>query len=358
MLVASENEALAIMQAAQQFVQMGKYEKASKLFEHAFLMQPRHPDILTEYGLFTEKVRGDVVKANLMYCAALIYNPEHSLAIFHRGRTQPLVQEADAEMLRVLDHDQRRFLRIPRNNRALIRAMREAYFSHIYHTVAIEGNTMSLVQTRSLLETRLAIGGKSLIEHNEILGMDAALKYVNVSLVNRIGLLTVEDILEIHRRVYGFVDPVGAGHFRRHQVFVGDFEPTPEMAALIDWLNLDTTMRIHPVELAALLHYKFVVIHPFVDGNGRTARLLMNLVLMQAGFPPVIIRVEDRLKYYETLKIGNSGDIRPFIRFIAEATKRTLGEYLTEVDEDSSDGTLANSKHGRFVDDGRTILVN
>lgn len=66
--------------------------------------------------------------------------------------------------------------------------------------------------------------------------------------------------------------------------------------------------------MAAIAHYKFVYIHPFIDGNGRTGRLLMNLLLMQAGFPPVIIRVEDRPAYYEALKGANEGDLRPFIR--------------------------------------------
>jgi Fic family protein len=82
------------------------------------------------------------------------------------------------------------------------------------------------------------------------------------------------------------------------------------------------------VELAALAHYKLVYVHPFVDGNGRTARLLMNFILMQAGFPPVIIPVEERGRYYVTLQNANEGDLRPFIRFIAEQTDKTLESFL------------------------------
>ncbi len=117
-------------------------------------------------------------------------------------------------------------------------------------------------------------------------------------------------------------------------MYVGGFTPVDvemiqvEMEEFIEWINSESALRIHPVELAALAHYKFVYIHPFIDGNGRTARLLMNLILMQAGFPPVIIRVEDRLEYYETLSAANEGDLRPFIRFIAAATDRTLDGYL------------------------------
>lgn len=82
------------------------------------------------------------------------------------------------------------------------------------------------------------------------------------------------------------------------------------MDEFTDWLALDTTQSVHPVELAALVHYKFIIIHPFIDGNGRTARILMNLILMRAGFPPVIIKLEERARYYETLKMANDGDLR------------------------------------------------
>lgn len=153
------------------------------------------------------------------------------------------------------------------------------------------------------------------------------------------------------------------------------------MHEFVDWLNDDSTIQLHPVELAALAHYKFVYIHPFIDGNGRTSRLLMNLILMQArgaffhlveklwkqkhkfehfiascnsydthwvtlkfafqaGFPPVTIRMEDRLAYYERLQAANEGDLRPFIRFIAEATDRTLQQYINAV-------TVLNTSGGR-----------
>lgn len=88
------------------------------------------------------------------------------------------------------------------------------------------------------------------------------------------------------------------------------------MLELVDWINYDEAATMHPIELAALAHWKLVFIHPFYDGNGRTARLLMNLLLMRAGLPPAIIRKEDRHFYYETIKTANMGDVRPFIRFI------------------------------------------
>ena len=107
---------------------------------------------------------------------------------------------------------------------------------------------------------------------------------------------------------------------RRTQVYVGDYiPPHPShiellMHKFIDWLNSPENRDLHPIRFAALAHYKLVYIHPFVDGNGRTSRLLMNLILMQSGYPPVIIRKQDRLKYYQFLETANEGDIRPFVR--------------------------------------------
>ena len=122
--------------------------------------------------------------------------------------------------------------------------------------------------------------------------------------------------------------------FRRTQVYVGDHIPPAAdyidqlMQRFLLWLNSNEAMTMHPVRLAALAHYKLVYIHPFVDGNGRTSRLLMNLILMQHGFPPVIIRKQDRLQYYQLLVTANDGDVRPFVRFIAKCTERTLDAYL------------------------------
>merc|ERR1711997_721978 len=148
-------------------------------------------------------------------------------------------------------------------------------------------------------------------------------------------------IVEIHRRVIGYSDPLEAGMFRRTQVFVGDHIPPHAdhievlMKSFVSWLNSPEAIGMHPVRLAALAHYKLVYIHPFVDGNGRTSRLLMNLILMQHGFPPVIIRKQDRLQYYQHLVTANEGDIRPFVRFIAKCTERTLDAYIWSTKDNS-----------------------
>ncbi|VIO92764.1 Uncharacterized protein BM_BM9267 [Brugia malayi] len=179
----------------------------------------------------------------------------------------------------------------------------------------------------------MAVAGKSIMEHNEILGMDAALKFINQS-VAYVSYFTLQDILDIHSHVLGFVDPEVAGVFRKSQVFVSSFTTVPanmvpgEMEEMVKWLNEEDSLLLDPIERAAIAHYKLVSIHPFIDGNGRTARLLMNLILMQSGFPPVIIPVEARSDYYDTLNAANRGNLRPFIRFIGRQTDATLQLYI------------------------------
>ncbi|VIO87582.1 Uncharacterized protein BM_BM17241 [Brugia malayi] len=329
----TEKEAFAALKAAIQSRTQGNMEKAELIIQHALALAPHHPDILTEYGLVVEMGRKNVVEAEELYSRALSYNPHHPEALIRRARTLPIVEEIDREMLKKLHEKRSYFSRIPKTNMALRKAMKESYFLHIYHTVAIEGNTMSLGQTRSILETRMAVAGKSIMEHNEILGMDAALKFINQS-VAYVSYFTLQDILDIHSHVLGFVDPEVAGVFRKSQVFVSSFTPVPanmvpgEMEEMVKWLNEEDSLLLDPIERAAIAHYKLVSIHPFIDGNGRTARLLMNLILMQSGFPPVIIPVEARSDYYDTLNAANRGNLRPFIRFIARQTDATLQLYI------------------------------
>merc|ERR1719317_990412 len=149
------------------------------------------------------------------------------VAVAARKRTASKVEIIDDQVLQRIDKKKLQFLDIRADSAALKRAKKEAYFQYIYHTVGIDGNTMNLAQTRSILETKLAVAGKSIMEHNEILGMDSALKYINNTLVDKIGDITLHDILEMHKRVIGNVDPVEAGLFRRTQVYVGDHVPPP-----------------------------------------------------------------------------------------------------------------------------------
>ncbi|XP_048370237.1 protein adenylyltransferase FICD [Sphaerodactylus townsendi] len=352
-------EARAALNQALEMKRQGKREKAHKLFSHALKMDPDYVDALTEFGLFSEEEK-DIIQADYLYSKALTISPHNEKALINRDRTLPLVEEIDQRYFSIIDSKVQKVMSIPKGNSALRRVMEESYYHHIYHTVAIEGNTLTLSEIRHIIETRYAVPGKSLVEQNEVIGMHAAMKYVNTTLVSRIGSVTLSDILEIHRRVLGYVDPVEAGRFRTTQVFVGHHLPPhprdveKQMLEFVQWINSEDAMSLHPVEFAALAHYKLVYIHPFVDGNGRTSRLLMNLILMQAGYPPITIRKEQRAEYYHVLEVANEGDVRPFIRFIAKCTETTLDMLLIATTEYSVGLPEA---HGGSTDCKQTIPV-
>jgi fido (protein-threonine AMPylation protein) len=290
-------EAEINLRAALELKNQGKYDKAFKVFQHSLSLAPTNPKVLTEFGLFLEE--RDIITADQYYFKAISFDPNYERALERRQRTAAVVQSIDEERLKRLDDKRDLLSEVDPFGSAMRRAIKEAYILHIYHSVGIEGNSMTLAETRSVLETHMAVSGRSVEEHNEILGMDSAMKYINASLVKR-DFISLTDILEIHKRVLGHVDPVEGGMFRRTQVYVGNhIPPKPEklnvlMEELMDWLNSEYTAHLHPVKQAAIAHYKLVHIHPFTDGNGRTSRLLMNTILMKYGYPPIVIQKQQR----------------------------------------------------------------
>ncbi|XP_017117138.1 protein adenylyltransferase Fic isoform X2 [Drosophila elegans] len=179
------NEALGALRLAHEMYLAGKDEKAARLFKHALALAPRHPEVLLRYGEFLEHNQRNIVLADQYYFQALTINPSNLEALANRRRTADVVQNLDERRLESLDFKRNALSAIHESKPALRRAKKEAYFQHIYHSVGIEGNTMTLAQTRSILETRMAVDGKSIDEHNEILGMDLAMKYINASLVQK-----------------------------------------------------------------------------------------------------------------------------------------------------------------------------
>ncbi|HDR8983196.1 Fic family protein [Burkholderia vietnamiensis] len=202
-----------------------------------------------------------------------------------------------------------------------------------YHSNAIEGNTLTLRETKVVLEG-ITVGGKSLREHFEATNHRDAIVYVE-DIVSKAEALSEWQIRNIHSLVLKGIDAEEAGRYRRENVVIAGASTTPpdfmhlpaEMAALIDWYEAADDR--HPVERAAELHTRFVKIHPFIDGNGRTGRLLLNFELMKAGYPPAIIRKEDRLAYYDSLdKACVSGDYGDITRLVAESAQRSIDTYI------------------------------
>lgn len=187
-------EAMGALRLAQEMYMTGKDDKAARLFEHALALAPKHPEVLLRYGEFLEHNQRNIVLADQYYFQALSISPSNSEALANRQRTADVVQTLDERRLLSLDEKRDALSAIHEANSALRRAKKEAYFQHIYHSVGIEGNTMTLAQTRSVLETRMAVDGKSIDEHNEILGMDLAMKYINASLVQKYELMILPNL--------------------------------------------------------------------------------------------------------------------------------------------------------------------
>ncbi len=216
-----------------------------------------------------------------------------------------------------------------------------------YTSNAIEGNTLGRRETALVIEKGLAIGGKSLLEHMEAVNHARALDWVKGQVKRRPHSLTEEDILHIHYLIMKGIDDLNAGRYRVTPVRISGSAvvlPNPRkvtdlMNGLAKWLKLATDM--HPVELAAEAHYRLVTIHPFTDGNGRTARLLMNMILLMSGYPAAIIRSRDRLAYINSLERAQLGGPKDaYMKIIARAVNRSLDIYLKAIKgkTDTGDG--------------------
>lgn len=201
-----------------------------------------------------------------------------------------------------------------------------------YNSNAIEGNTLSLRETRLVLEAGLTVGGKSLREHLEVVNHREAIGYVE-SLAGGEEWITPLHVRRIHALVLAGMDE-GAGRYRETAVGIAgaSFEPAGpwEAPSLMDgWARwIEGSRRVHPVERAALAHHRLAAIHPFADGNGRTARLVMNLLLMRSGYPPTVIQRANRRQYYAVLGRADEGDEAPLADFVARAVERGLTLYL------------------------------
>ncbi|MEK7673438.1 MAG: Fic family protein [Patescibacteria group bacterium] len=205
-----------------------------------------------------------------------------------------------------------------------------------YNSNAIEGNTLTLKETYWVIQQGITVKGKSLKDHLEAKNHKEALDF----LYELIGHGTNQTISEhlirsLHALVIQDIDKTIAGKYREVDVFITGTDHKPpsaldvpfKMRELIEWAR-SNYKKINIIEFATIFHHKFVHIHPFQDGNGRTGRLLMNIFLMQAGFPMTIIQVNDRQKYYRVLQEADNGNYKNLCRFIAQAILRSLNIYL------------------------------
>ena len=258
---------------------------------------------------------------------------------------------------------QKKYSQADENNRKLsayrplppetLKSLREYYRVGLTYTSnALEGNSLTESETKVVIEDGLTIEGKPLRDHYEAVGHAKAYDYI-YNITEKEGL-SEEDILSLHRLFYQQIDAEKAGHYRTVKVYISGSRyavaavskiPT-EMQKLVKWYN-ENEKKLHPVELAATLHQRFVFIHPFVDGNGRVARLLMNLALLRNGYTIAIIPAILRHEYIYSLETAHT---RPevFTDFIADrmiATQLDLLRLMREEGDTVNDTVNDTVKH-------------
>lgn len=207
-----------------------------------------------------------------------------------------------------------------------------------YNSNGIEGNTLTLNETYWVFQEGMTVSGKSLKEHLEVKDHKKALEKLYRLVESPTDIDFTEKLIkDLHHTVIELSEDYEDYEYRSTDVFIGGSDHQPpvpsevqkQMKALIRWVREEARQSdIHPMEFAALFHHRFVHIHPFLDGNGRTARLLMNLFLMREGYPLVIILKNDRQKYYRVLRQADSGRYKGLVQFFGQATLRSLNLYL------------------------------
>ncbi len=207
----------------------------------------------------------------------------------------------------------------------------------LYESNRIEGNTLTLRETQLVVNEGITISGKSMREHLEAINHKEAILFVE-DIISKHIEFSAYTLKQIHALVLHGIDRENTGHYRRLPVMIAGSKHLPPQPYLLQTLMDDYFLfydahkdKLHTVVLAAQMHERLVNIHPFIDGNGRTSRLIMNLILLQAGFPLAIIGgdYESRMAYYEALEnVQDQQDKLSFILFIAEKVLVALDRYI------------------------------
>lgn len=226
-------------------------------------------------------------------------------------------------------------------NAAQVQNLQEAWDTeYTYESNRIEGNTLTLQETSLVINDGITIGGKSMREHLEVINHKEAINHIR-ELADKNTALNEYVLNSIHSLVLMGIDRENAGQYRRVPVTISGAKHVPPQPFMVPKLMEDYFLfyeankdTLHPVQLAADLHEKLVTIHPWIDGNGRTSRLVMNLTLLRHGFPIANISGEmsERLSYYSSLESAQvDNDSADFYRLIAKVVKKSLFAYLQMV---------------------------
>ena len=218
------------------------------------------------------------------------------------------------------------------------RISRALELEYTFESNRIEGNTLTLRETDLVINEGQTISGKSMREHLEAINHNEAIAYIK-QLIERNFPFNERELLSVHNLILRGIIPEDAGRYRRVQVMIkgsSHMPPQPfmvpkEMEDYFIWYD-ESKNKLHPIILAAEMHERLVTIHPFIDGNGRTSRLVMNLILLQNGYAIANIKgdYDTRMRYYQALETAKtSNNNEDFLLFIAQVEKECLERYLS-----------------------------
>lgn len=222
----------------------------------------------------------------------------------------------------------------PFNKLQLEKLKEEFIVEYVHNSTAIEGNTLTLNETKLVLDEGITIGGKSLREHLDVTNQKEAVKWIE-DFIKKKKIIDEPDILMLHRITLKGISDYWAGKYKTSQnrIIGSKSKTTKPYKVKEEILNLTYVINNNPkkyniIELASFAHHEIARIHPFVDGNGRTARLLCNLMFISKGYPSIIIRKVDRKKYFDCLEKAHFGKLEDFVNFIALKLEESLMRYI------------------------------
>lgn len=225
-------------------------------------------------------------------------------------------------------------VKVPLNKDSVESLKEKLIVNWTYNSNAIEGNTLKLSETKVVLEG-ITIGGKSVVEHLEVINHKKAIYFLE-DLFKDKEQLSEWNIKNIHSIILKNIDDGNASRYRKANVLISGANHIPPSYEQIDVLMQSLILNYssnwddyHPIVRSALLQGEFVKIHPFIDGNGKTARILLNFELMKSGYPPIIIKKENRLEYFKALdKAHTTNDYRLFINIISKLVEESINLWL------------------------------
>ncbi len=257
-----------------------------------------------------------------------------------------MVQLSERLHRRLLEKKRRLDVHRPLSTEMLEKLREQFVIEYTYHTNVIEGNTLTLRETQLVIQEGITVKGKPLRYHLEAINHPKAIEFIE-RLAQGKKPTSEKDIPYLHGVAMKGIGEAEPGAYRRGQVAItgSRYRPPPPyevpflMTDYVGWLN-GNPEELRPVELAGLAHFKLVHVHPFVDGNGRVARLLMNLFLLRHGYPIAYVRREERGRYYDSLERAHFGAPRPLVNFIGRCVEQSLDLYLAAIEAATPETTF------------------